>query len=138
MKIADLDVSQGTSFNWHGRRLQSTIEPVIPVERLGTVGQAIKATAQLDLVMFDAPPHSTAGTLKAAQASDLVVLPTGLSLDDLQPTLLLAHELVKKGISKGKIAVAFCRVGSSYQELTNRGPDLRHGCRVSRPCWLHS
>jgi len=31
-KIADLDVGQGTSFNWQGRRLQNDIKPVIPVE----------------------------------------------------------------------------------------------------------
>ena len=32
MKIADLDVGQGTSFNWQGRRLQNDIKLVIPVE----------------------------------------------------------------------------------------------------------
>lgn len=117
VKIADLDVSQGTSFNWQGRRLQSAIEPVIAVERFGTVEQASKVTAQFDLVIFDAPPHSTAGTLRVAQVADLVVLPTGLSLDDLQPTVLLAHELVKKGVPKSKIAFAFCRVGDSHLEL---------------------
>jgi len=117
VKIADLDVSQGTSFNWQGRRLQSAVEPVIAVERFGTVEQAVKATAQFDLVIFDAPPHSTAGTLRAAQAADMVVLPTGLSLDDLQPSVLLAHELVKKGVPKTKIAFALCRVGNSHQEL---------------------
>jgi chromosome partitioning protein len=37
VKIADLDVSQGTSFNWHGRRLQTEIEPVIAVGRFGAV-----------------------------------------------------------------------------------------------------
>ncbi len=37
VKIADLDVSQGTSFNWQSRRLQAGIEPVIAVERFGTV-----------------------------------------------------------------------------------------------------
>ena len=42
VKIADLDVSQGTSFNWQSRRLQAGIEPVIPVERFGTVEQALK------------------------------------------------------------------------------------------------
>src|SRR2546429_9202323 len=44
--IADLDVSQGTSFTWQGRRLQSAIEPVIAVERFGTVEQAVRAAAQ--------------------------------------------------------------------------------------------
>jgi chromosome partitioning protein len=77
VKIADLDVSQGTSFNWQGRRLQSTVEPVIPVERFGTVEQAIRAAEQFDLMIIDAPPNSTAGTLRIARAADIVMLPTG-------------------------------------------------------------
>jgi chromosome partitioning protein len=117
VKIADLDVSQGTSFNWQGRRLQASIEPVIPVERFGSVEQALKSAGQFDLIILDAPPHSTAGTLKIARAADIVILPTGLSLDDMQPSALLAHELVKKGVPKTKIAFALCRVGDSHQEV---------------------
>src|SRR5450631_2027330 len=73
VKIADLDVSQGTSFNWQGRRLQAGIEPVIPVERFGTVEQAVRIAGQLDLMIFDAPPNSTAATLRIARAADIVI-----------------------------------------------------------------
>ena len=98
VKIADLDISQGTSFNWHSRRLQSAVEPVIAVKRFGTVEQALKGAGTFDLMIMDGPPHSTAGTLRIAQAAHLTVLPTGLSLDDMEPSVLLAHELVKKGM----------------------------------------
>jgi chromosome partitioning protein len=117
VKIADLDIGQGTSFNWQSRRLQHDIHPVIAVARFGTVEQALKIAHHHDMLILDGPPHSTAGTLRIAQASSLVILPTGLSLDDLQPTVLLAHELVKKGVPKGKIAFALCRVGESHLEL---------------------
>jgi chromosome partitioning protein len=117
VKIADLDIGQGTSFNWQSRRLQQQVEPIIAVERFGTVKQALKVASHVDLLILDGPPHSTAGTLKIAEASDLVILPTGLSLDDLQPSVLLAHELVKKGIAREKIAFALCRVGDSNLEL---------------------
>ena len=83
VKIADLDISQGTSFNWQSRRLQNGVEPVIAVERFGNVEQAMKVAPHVDLLILDGPPHSTAGTLRIAQASDLVILPTGLSLDDM-------------------------------------------------------
>ena len=116
VKIADLDISQGTSFNWQSRRLQNGVEPVIAVERFGNVEQAMKVAPHVDLLILDGPPHSTAGTLRIAQASDLVILPTGLSLDDMQPSVLLAHELVKKAIPKDKIAFALCRVGDSELE----------------------
>jgi hypothetical protein len=113
VKIADLDISQGTSYNWQARRLQNSLEPVIAVERFGTVDQAPRLGSHYDLVILDGPPHSTAGTLKIAQAAEMVVLPSGLSLDDLEPSVLLAHELVKKGIPRNRIVFALCRVGES-------------------------
>jgi chromosome partitioning protein len=117
VKIGDLDVSQGTSFNWQARRLQNSIEPVISVERFGTVEQALKVASQYDLLILDGPPHSSGGTLRIAQAADLAVLPTGLSLDDLEPSVLLAHELVKKGTPREKLAFGLCRVGDSETEI---------------------
>lgn len=117
VKIADLDVSQGTSFNWQSRRLQSGIEPVIAVERFGSVEQALKIGDHYDLVILDGPPHSTAGTLRIAEASLLTILPTGLSLDDLEPSVLLAHELRKKGTDREKIVFALSRVGDSEAEI---------------------
>ena len=63
------------------------------------------------------PPHATARTLRIAERSDLVVLPTGLALDDLEPSVLLAHEMVKKGIPRARIAFALCRVGDSEAEI---------------------
>lgn len=117
VKIADLDVSQSTSFNWHGRRLSNGVEPLVAVERFGSVEQALKVQGHYDLLVLDGAPHSTAATLRIAQACDIVVLPTGLSLDDLEPSVLLAHELVKKGIARAKIAFALCRVGESEGEI---------------------
>ena len=117
VKIADLDVAQGTSFNWQARRLERALEPVIPVERFGTVEQALKIADHYDLVIFDSPPNATAGTLKTAQASTLTILPTGLALDDLEPSILLAHELVKKGVSRSTLTFALCRVGDSETEI---------------------
>jgi chromosome partitioning protein len=117
VKIADLDVSQGTSFHWQARRLQNAIEPAIPVERFGTVEQALRVASHYDLLILDGPPHSTVGTLRIAEGSDLVILPTGLSLDDLQPSVLLAHEMIKKGVPASRIVFAICRVGDSESEI---------------------
>jgi chromosome partitioning protein len=117
VKIADLDPGQGTAFKWHGRRLQSKIEPEIAVERFRTVEKALPFASHYDLFIFDGPAHSNSGTLAIAKASDLVVLPTGLSVDDLEPAVLLAHELTGQGIRKDRIVFAFCRVGESESEL---------------------
>jgi chromosome partitioning protein len=117
VKIADMDVSQATTYHWQSRRLQYNAEPVISVEQFSNVDQAIKLARNYDLIIFDGAPHATSTTLKIAQHSDLVVLPTGLSLDDLEPTVRLAHELKQKGIPKDKIAFALCRIGESENEV---------------------
>lgn len=113
VKIADLDISQSTSFDWHVRRLEQQLQPTVAVERFGTIEQALKARAYYDLIVMDGAPHSTVATLKIVEASTLSVLPTGLSLEDLKPQVLLAHELVKKGVEKRKLVFALCRIGDS-------------------------
>lgn len=116
-KIADLDIAQGTSFSWQARRLRNNIKPVVAVERFGAVEQALRVADHYDLMILDGPPHSTAGTLRIAQASDFLVLPSGLALDDLEPSVLLGHELIQKGVQASKLAFALCRIGDSEAEL---------------------
>lgn len=116
VKIADLDIQQGTSFNWQARRLQRGQEPAVPVERFGTVAQALKVVAPYDLLVLDGPPHATMGTLHIAEASRLTVLPTGLAIDDLEPSVLLAHELVRKGVPASRLVFVFTRAGDSGAE----------------------
>lgn len=117
VKIADLDTSQGTSTEWKLRREDNGLKPEIAVEPFRSVKQALKHASTYDLIVFDGPPHSMAGTVDIAQASKLVILPTGLSLDDLRPTIRLAHELVENSIAQEKIALALCRVGDRENEI---------------------
>jgi len=117
VKIADLDISQGTSFHWRSRRLANNIEPDIAIEQFGRVDQALKIASQYDLLIFDGAPHSTLATREIAAASNLTVIPTGLAVDDLQPSVTLAHGLLKHGIPPGQIVFGLCRVGSSQSEI---------------------
>lgn len=117
VKIADMDISQSTSFNWNSRRLQNNIEPTISVEQFGQVDRAIKSADNFDLMVFDGAPSSNINTLVIAKACNIVVLPTGTALDDLEPTIKLAHELKKKKVPKEKIVIVLSRVGNSQSEL---------------------
>jgi chromosome partitioning protein len=117
VKIADLDVSQGTSTDWKQRREQEQLEPEVAVEPFRTTAQALKIKEMYDLLIFDGAPHSMSGTLDIARASSLVVLPTGLSLDDLRPSIMLAHELIENGIPNEKIIFGLCRVGDRDNEI---------------------
>ena len=95
VKIADTDVKQGTSFNWSSRRLQNKVYPDIPVQQFGSIKSVLEEATTQDLMIIDGAPHSSKMTKEIAEASDMIIIPTGLSLDDLEPTVLLAHELVK-------------------------------------------
>lgn len=117
VKIADLDIAQATSTNWKQRREQNNVQPEIAVEPFRTVAQALKHAGAYDLVVFDGKPHSNRETLEIAHACDLTVLPTGLALDDLMPSVLLAHELAEAGISASQLVFVLCRVGDRDNEV---------------------
>ncbi len=116
VKVADLDISQSTSFKWRSRRLQGGLEPDVPVEMFGSVKKALEDGGHYDLLIIDGAPHATEATKEAAKASDLVIIPTGLSVDDLEPTVLLAHELAKL-IEPERIVFTLSRVGNSSAEV---------------------
>ncbi|NEP10180.1 MAG: ParA family protein [Symploca sp. SIO2C1] len=116
VKIADLDISQTTSTDWKKRRDQNSLQPEIAVEPFRTVSQALKHADVYDLMVLDGAPHSMQGTLEIARATHLLILPTGLSLDDLKPSILLAHELVAT-IPEDKISFTLCRVGDRENEI---------------------
>ena len=117
VKIADFDINQGTCVDWKRRREQNSLEPEISVETFRTVAQALKVENFYDLLIFDGQPHSMAGTLEIACSSDKILLPTGLSRDDLKPSVLLAHELIDKKIPSKKLAFVLCRVGDRENEI---------------------
>ncbi len=117
VKIADMDLSQGTCTSWNRRRLQNGIEPKVAVEQFASVKDALKQSEQYDLIVFDGAPHSTSKTLEIAQVCNLVILPTGMALDDLEPTIKLAHELKKHKVNPQKLAIAFSRIGNSDAEF---------------------
>ena len=117
VKIADLDLNQSTSYTWLKRRLKAQYKPYVPVEVFGTVPQALNASSQYDLMVLDGAPHASKATVEIGKAADLIIIPTGLSLDDMEPTVLLANNLRKEGVQADKISIALCRIGDSQKEL---------------------
>jgi chromosome partitioning protein len=114
--IADLDTLQGTSEHWAKRRNEAGILPAIPVKTFPNVKSALAEAPNYDVFIIDGAPHASVETRTAARAADLVVIPTGQTVDDLYPSVMLAHDLVKEGISKNKIAMALCRLTDSSVE----------------------
>jgi chromosome partitioning protein len=120
VKIADLDIQQGTSVNWYRRRLEAGIEPIFSVESFKTAAQALKLASQFDYLIIDGPARASAATLEIARAASLIVQPTGSSVDDLEPAVLTFHELVRDGISRDILVFALSRVGTDAEEIEAR------------------
>ena len=120
VKIADLDTQQGTSVEWHRRRLDEGVEPIISVEGFKTADQALAQVNRYDLLIIDAPARASEGTQKIAQRAALVVQPTNPALDDLGPAVRLFHELTKAGIPKSRLVFAINHVLTDAEEIAAR------------------
>lgn len=119
VKIADMDLKQSTCSLWNRERMKNNHTPLISVETFSKVKDALKHEENYDLMIFDGSGHADLQTLEIAKMSDFIILPSGLSKDDLTPQIKLAHELTKKGISRKKIGIALSRVGKSDRELND-------------------
>jgi chromosome partitioning protein len=118
--IADLDEAQRTSWDWSQRRAANGVQPVIAVERVPRL-QVFTRAANIDLLVVDAPGWADASTLWLAQGSQLTVLPTGGTVDDLNPTIRLMHELINKGIADWRLGLVLCRIHTDAQAEFARG-----------------
>lgn len=121
VKIADLDPAQGTATKWKARRDVAGLQPDVAVEKFRTVERAIKEADHFDLMILDGPAHAEKGGKVMAQASDLIIIPTGYSLDDMEPQIETAYELEDSGIPSEKILFVFCRAkGSDSEDVAAR------------------
>ena len=115
--VADMDLQQGSSIAWGRRRLAAEVKPEINVQSFNRVPTALQHGANFDALIFDGAPHATSTSEDIAKACDLVVIPTGLSVDDMEPAVILAQELERKGTKRERISFALCRVGNSETEI---------------------
>jgi len=115
--LADIDASQKTADEWsEKRRNVAGIDPAVLTESFKITAKALAQASEYDLVVIDGAPHATKGTLDAALASDLTILPTGTSVDDMKTQIKIAIELVDSGVSYDKLWFALYCVASKSQE----------------------
>ena len=140
-KVADLDTQQMTSVDWQRARLQAGIKPDVAVEAFATADQALRTAAHVDLLILDGPARTSRGTLAIARLADLVVQPTGASVDDLRPAVREFHALAQAGIPRDKLAFALNRIGTEAEEaearayLEEAGYAVLAGCLRERPAY---
>ena len=123
-KIADLDTQQQTCTQWAGRRAEAALAPEVPVQPYASVASALKDAAHVDAMILDGKPNASQQTVEIAQAADLCVIPTGPTVDDLHPGVVLAHSLRKKGV--GSIVFAMVKTTASSRETEAARAYLAH------------
>ncbi len=116
VKLIDLDFGQQTSVRWSATRATSRVKGEIDAQAFSSVQDALKQVGDADLIVIDTPGHLSPETFEVARASDLIVLPTGTSSDDLHPTTLLLYDLEQIGIAKERLCVALCRILDPKEE----------------------
>ncbi|MGL5954485.1 MAG: ParA family protein [Providencia rustigianii] len=100
--LADIDEKQQTSLKWCKRREDAGLA-VVDCALYRRVETAVKIEDQYHLLIIDGRPAAETTSLNVALESDLVLVSTGTTIDDLEPSLELVRELIKKGIDKDKI-----------------------------------
>ncbi|WP_276122702.1 ParA family protein [Pararhizobium qamdonense] len=101
VKICDFNTNQLTSVDWVALRMNSGIEPTIDAQPMSSVKKL--KSEPYDLLVIDGKPDSDVTSLEAARVADLVVIPTGLTYDDLKPQAGFGNELIAKGVARNKI-----------------------------------
>lgn len=119
-KIADFDLGQLTATEWLRIRLANGHKPDVYAEPFGSVAQALRNAANYDVMIFDPKGETSTITVEIAKASDLVIIPTALALDDLRPAVVLADQIhTKHGTPIERIVFALNHVGDSDAELAD-------------------
>lgn len=111
VKIADFNVKQKTSVDWAALRMAQGVDPEIAAEAYTDVAKAIKG--DLDLIVFDGKPDSDTQTIMIAKEGTLIVIPTGVSADDLVPQIRFAQELKSRGIDNRKLLFVLNKITDS-------------------------
>ena len=118
--LADLDPRQQTLVHWQQTRTAQKVSPRLSVEAFDDAAEASDRAADCDLLILDTPGGVNEETLAVARMAHLIVQPTGPTLDDLHPTVLLFHELVDARIPKSHLVAALCRVLDDEEEAAAR------------------
>src|SRR6516165_11383506 len=117
--LADLDPRQQTLIQWQKARTAQRVSPRLSVEPFDNAAEAVIERADAcDVLILDTPGGVNDDTLSVARMAHLIVQPTGPSLDDVHPTVLLFHELVAVGIPKSRLVAALCRVLDEEEEAS--------------------
>lgn len=130
MLLADLDPKQGTSEEWSERRLERDEKHHVETIRYRRPEEAEFGDSKHDHIIVDARPYDQILLRKLAIISDIMILPSGPSRDDTNPTIRLYNLLRRQKASTAITRILINNVGSDFETARARMLfDLAH-CEV--------
>ena len=140
--LADVDELQRTSVKWNKLRNESGKGSAGDVLPFNGIDEALKDKEDYDLILLDLPARSEQLTIDAVSASNLVVQPVGVGIDELEPAVLNFNTLVQRyKVSKEKLVFVFNRVGTDKEFIDavmyvkRAGYDFIEGFMRERPAY---
>lgn len=115
--LADLNPQQQTSYLWSVARDEAGHSPRLDATVYHRTDKLLREADGRQLVVVDGGPHASAQSLEVARAAKVVVIPTGVTTDDLREALKLGQEFVAAGIPRQKLFYVLSRTPSSEREI---------------------
>ena len=103
--LVDTDYNQQTSVKWNKRRNEHNWKPAINAEAFRDYNDALEFIDDYDIIIIDTKGYTDTETVALAKISDLIIHPSGLSLDDKEPTFITCNTLVANGIAKESLLI---------------------------------
>jgi chromosome partitioning protein len=114
--LADFDLDQLTCVEWSALRLRASLEPEVDTRAFKSLKKLRRDEGVVDFIVADTRGMADDLSTEIAEDSDVVFLPTGVSQDDLRPTLTLARKLARRG-AEGRLVLVLSKVGRSEPQF---------------------
>ncbi|MGC9958906.1 ParA family protein [Roseiarcus sp.] len=114
--LADFDLDQLTCVEWGALRLRAGLEPEVDARAFKSLKKLRREDGVADFIVADTRGLADDLSTEIAEDSDVVFLPTGVTGDDLRPTLSLARKLARRG-AEGRLVLVLSKVGRSETQF---------------------
>ena len=99
-------------------RMRANLEPEVDARAFKSLKKLRKDDGVVDFIVADTRGIADDLSTEIAEDSDVVFLPTGVSQDDLRPTLTLARKLARRG-AEGRLVIVLSKVGRSETQFAH-------------------
>jgi len=115
--LAEFHLDQLTCVEWGPLRMRASLEPEVDTRAFKSLKKLRREDGVADFIVADTRGLADDLSTEVAEDSDVVFLPTGVSGDDLRPTLALARKLARRG-AEGRLVLVLSKVGRSETQFS--------------------